>query len=77
MELKRVRCRLGEQERSAYDFKAIREEMSKVSPPHLDHATFVGSVTVKVSWSGLFTTKAVKAGDLILCEKAFAHYLLR
>ena len=76
MELKRVRCRLGEQERSAYDFKAIREEMSTVPPPHLDHATFVGPVTVKVSIGrgrGLFTTKAVKAGDLILCEKAFAH----
>ena len=76
MELKRVRCRLGEQERSAYDIKAIREEMSKVPPPHLDHATFVGPVTVKVSMGrgrGLYTTKAVKAGDLILCEKVFAH----
>jgi hypothetical protein len=58
MELKRVRCRLGEQERSAYDFKAIREEMSKVPPPHLDHATFVGPVTVKVSWSGFVYDKS-------------------
>ncbi|RAL63229.1 hypothetical protein DID88_004307 [Monilinia fructigena] len=38
--------------------------------------TFVGSVFVKPSpgrGQGLFTTKAVKAGELLLCEKAFAH----
>ncbi|KAN0087063.1 hypothetical protein V8E54_000751 [Elaphomyces granulatus] len=76
MELKRVRCRLGEQESGTYNFKTITDEMSKVPPPHLDHATFVGPVAVKASIGrgrGLFTTKAVKAGDLILCEKAFAH----
>ena len=76
MELERVRCRLEEQTNGIYDFKAIREKMSKDPPPHLDHATFIGPVTVKASMGrgrGLFTTKAVKAGDLILCEKAFAH----
>jgi hypothetical protein len=70
-----VRCRLGEQENGTYGFKAIYEEVSKLRPPHLDHATFIGPVTVKVSTGrgrGLFTTNAVKAGDLILCEKAFA-----
>jgi hypothetical protein len=76
MELERVRCRLGEQTNGIYDFKVIREKMSKDPPPYLDHATFIGPVTVKASMGrgrGLFTTKAVKAGDLILCEKAFAH----
>ncbi|KAN0077855.1 hypothetical protein V8E54_006159 [Elaphomyces granulatus] len=76
MELERVRCRLEEQKSGIYDFKAIQEKMSRDPPPRLDHATFIGPVTVKASMGrgrGLFTTKAVKAGDLILCEKAFAH----
>ena len=75
-ELTRVRCRLGEQKNGTYDFKAIYEEASKLRPPHLDHATFIGPVTIKASKGrgrGLFTTKTVKAGDLVLCEKAFAH----
>jgi hypothetical protein len=36
----------------------------------------LGPITVKKSKGrgrGLFTTKAAKAGDLMLCEKAFAH----
>lgn len=75
-ELTKVRCRLLEQKSGTYDFKAIYEEASRLRPPHLDHATFIGPVTVKASKGrgrGLFTTKAVKAGDLVLCEKAFAH----
>jgi hypothetical protein len=65
-----------EQQCGTYDFKTIYKEASKVRPPHLDHATFVGPVVVKVSSGcgrGLFTTKAVKAGELLLCEKAFAY----
>jgi hypothetical protein len=75
-ELARVRCRLAEQHSGTYDFKSIYEKVSKIRPPHLDHATFVGPVVVKPSKGrgrGLFTTKAVKAGELLLCEKAFAH----
>lgn len=53
------------------------DEAAKLRPPHLDHATFVGPVAVKKSGispggRGLFTTKAVSAGDLLLCEKAFS-----
>lgn len=75
-ELTRVECRLKEQKCGIYDFKAIYEQISKLRPPHLDYATFTGPVAVRASKGrgrGLFTTKAVKAGDLILCEKAFAH----
>lgn len=45
-------------------------------PPHLDYADYVGPVIVKPSpeeGEGLFTTKFIKAGDLIICEKAFSH----
>jgi len=76
VELTRVRGRLEEQQSGTYNFQAIYEQVSKLRPPHLDHATFIGPVTIKASKGrgrGLFTTKAVKAGDLILCEKAFAH----
>jgi len=76
VELTRVRCRLKEQQSGTYNFKAIYKQVSKLRPPNLDHATFIGPVTIKASKGrgrGLFTTKAVKAGDLILCEKAFAH----
>lgn len=53
-------------------------EAAKTRPPQLDHATYIGPVTIKASGispggRGLFTTKAVSAGDLLLCEKAFAH----
>ncbi|ESZ98258.1 hypothetical protein SBOR_1354 [Sclerotinia borealis F-4128] len=75
-ELKRVCCRLAEQQSGIYDFESIYKEISTTRPPHLDHATFVGSVVVKPSPGrglGMFTTKAVEAGELLLCEKAFAH----
>lgn len=45
-------------------------------PPDLDFATFVGPVVVKDCYNrkekGLFTNKAVKAGQLLFCEKALA-----
>jgi hypothetical protein len=58
------------------DFKSYYEEISSARPPHLDHATFSGPVIIKESpgrGRGLFTTRDVKVGELLLCEKAFAH----
>lgn len=72
----RAHNRVLEQQTGEYDFRALYEEVSTTRPPHLDHATYIGPVVVKSSegrGSGLLTTKAVKAGDLLLCEKAFAH----
>lgn len=74
--LGRVGCRLEEQKTGTYNFESILQEVSIIRPPHLDHATFVGPVVIKESAGrgrGLFTTEAVKAGQLVLCEKAFAH----
>ncbi|KAH8799851.1 TPR domain protein [Xylogone sp. PMI_703] len=68
--------RLVEQEKGKYKFKQMYSEAAKLRPPLLDHSTFVGPVSIQTAASkgrGLFTTKAVKAGDLLLCEKAFAH----
>jgi hypothetical protein len=75
-ELSRAIGRLVEQNAGMYKFVQLYTKATKLRPPHLDHATYVGPVSVKASGSrgrGLFTTKAVKAGDLLLCEKAFAH----
>lgn len=68
--------RVKEQERGLYDFARMQREASSQRPPHLDFATYIGPVEIGLSGSkgrGLFTTRAVKAGDLLLCEKAFAH----
>ena len=80
MGLQRVCRRVKEQESGMYDFGSIYKELSTTRPPHLDHATYVGPVVVKSSpdrGQGLFTTRAVKAGELLLCEKAFAHCYAR
>ncbi|RYP42447.1 hypothetical protein DL768_010328 [Monosporascus sp. mg162] len=75
-QLTRAVNRLAEQENGKYRFKQLYMEATKLRPPHLDHSTYVGPVSVRASGSrgrGLFTTEAVRAGDLLLCEKAFAH----
>ena len=59
-----------------YNFQQLQAEAKKLQPPHLDHATYVGPVEIRQTESkgrGLFVTKDVKAGDLLLCEKAFSH----
>lgn len=74
-ELVRTEHRLREREHGDYGFRAMYEAANK-TPPCLDQATFVGPVAVKASKGrgrGLLTTKAVAAGDLLICEKAFAY----
>jgi len=75
-ELLRATKRLQEQKSGTYIFKNFHMEAAKFRPPHLDHATYIGSVDIRqsgVRGQGLFTTEAIKAGDLLFCEKAFAH----
>ena len=58
-----------------YNFGRLQEEAKQLWPPHLDFATHTGPVEIRQTESmgrGLFVTKAVKAGDLLLCEKAFS-----
>ena len=74
--LDRAQSRSLEQKTGAYNFKQLQAKAKKLRPPHLDHATYVGAVEIRQTESkgcGLFVTKAVKAGDLLLCEKAFSH----
>ncbi|KAL9077334.1 MAG: hypothetical protein Q9157_003370 [Trypethelium eluteriae] len=74
--LARARSRFLEQKTGKYNFKYFQAKAKKLQPPHLDAASYIGPVEVKQTQSkgrGLFVTKAVKAGDLLLCEKAFSH----
>lgn len=74
-ELRRAINRVAEQENGHYQFEKMYTQATKLRPPYLDHATYVGPVLVKATafrGRGLFTTKEIKAGDLVLVEKAFA-----
>ena len=75
-DIERCEHRLREQA-GDFNFASVLDEaVNKQPSPHLDRATYIGSIEVRKCaieshGRGLFTTKAVKAGELLLCEKAF------
>ena len=74
-EFAQAQARLREQSCGEYEWK-IMYEATKMLPLSLDNATYLGSVEIKSTKGmgrGLFTTKRVEVGELLLCEKAFAH----
>uniref|UniRef100_A0A0C4E007 SET domain-containing protein n=2 Tax=Magnaporthiopsis poae (strain ATCC 64411 / 73-15) TaxID=644358 RepID=A0A0C4E007_MAGP6 len=74
-EIKRTQRRLREQKTGDFDFSQMLKQ-AKVTPPIIDCATFVGPVEIRDSpgrGRGLFATKKVKAGQLLVCEKAFGY----
>ncbi|KAH6645483.1 hypothetical protein BKA67DRAFT_585158 [Truncatella angustata] len=74
-EIRRVKQRLLEEETGSYDFASMYKQ-AEATPPLIDCATYVGPVAVRNSVGrgrGLFTTRAVKSGELLFCEKAFAY----
>ena len=73
--LARVQARVNEEKRGTYDFAKLTQ-LAKKSRSTVDAASFVGPVEVresKISGRGMFTTKSVKAGELLLCEKPLAY----
>ncbi|KAE8381346.1 hypothetical protein BDV26DRAFT_278907 [Aspergillus bertholletiae] len=75
-EFDRATARLEEGQSGEYPFGQLQREAIKRRPPLLDRATYIGPVSVRSAESrgrGLFTTEAVRAGDLLFCEKALAH----
>ncbi|KAF7588273.1 hypothetical protein BBP40_005927 [Aspergillus hancockii] len=75
-EFDRATARLAEGQSGEYPFRRLQREATKRRPPLLDRATYIGPVSVRPTESrgrGLFTTEAVRAGELLFCEKAFAH----
>jgi hypothetical protein len=74
--LQSVKARLHEQRTGRYNFKDMYEQAKAKTPPLVDCATFSNPVEIRDSprgGRGLFTTKFVSAGDLLLCEKAFSY----
>lgn len=76
-DIERCEVRIREQA-GEYDFASmLAEAVIKQPSPRLDRAGYVGPIEVRKCaieshGRGLFTTKAVRAGELLLCEKAFA-----
>lgn len=71
--LRRIVSRLEEQQTGEYNMKKIRAALAP-SRPGADAATFNGSTVVKDSpgrGRGLFATRAVPKGSIIMAEKAF------
>ena len=70
---KKIRFRLREQALGTYQFDQLRR--SADSSGNVDAASFLLKTEarpVPVDGVGLFATQDFKAGDIILCEKAFA-----
>ncbi|KAJ5327093.1 uncharacterized protein N7506_010195 [Penicillium brevicompactum] len=75
--IEQTEARIAEQEHGVYDFKVMQDKARPGMPiPTDQYASYQGPVVVKESnlrGRGMFTTKAVKAGELLLCEKAIAY----
>lgn len=74
-ELIRAKARLDEQQSGKYAFGHLYKQARR-TPPLLEFATYSLIVEVRKSpgrGRGLFTTRAVSAGEVLLCEKAFAY----
>ena len=71
--LRKTENRLREHLSSQYDFAQIRSQLSR-SRPRVDAATFTGDTAARSSplgGRGLFATRDISAGEIVLCEKAF------
>jgi tetratricopeptide (TPR) repeat protein len=71
--LKRIATRTREQESGSHDFTKMRVNLSKARS-RVDAATFTAKTEVKDSANmgrGLFATRNIAVGELIMCEKAF------
>lgn len=74
--LERAQSRSLEQKTGVYNFKQLQAKAKRLRPPNLDHATYIGPVEIRQTefkGRGLFVTKPVQAGDLLLCEKGFCR----
>ncbi|KAK4543021.1 hypothetical protein LTR36_006019 [Oleoguttula mirabilis] len=73
-EVKRIAARLSEMTSGSYDFAKMSKAASK-KHNRLDHASFIKQGAVREAGKhgrGLFATVDIKAGELILCDKAFS-----
>lgn len=73
--LKRTKKRLDEQQQGKYNIRGIEDRIA--TQPHVDVADYVVNTAIGMSapghGRGLFATRDLKAGDLIMAETAFCH----
>lgn len=63
-------------ENGQYPFARMKVEALNDQVPDLDRVTFMGPISIRTTdgrGHSLFTTASMKAGDLLLCEKAFTY----
>jgi tetratricopeptide (TPR) repeat protein len=73
-ELVRTEHRLREQQSGTYNFDDMIMNVKR-KQPRLDYADYARKVATRKSetgGNGLFATESINAGELVLCEKAFA-----
>jgi hypothetical protein len=73
-ELKRTRLRIQETDQGQFDLIAMAKSISKTGNYHVQQASYLSRTCIRqsdVGSRGLFATEAIKAGDMIFCEKAF------
>ena len=71
--LRRAQRRLQEQQTGEYDFRKMKAGLSKARP-RVEAASFIGNTIVKDSpgrGRGLFATRDIPTGEVIMCEKSF------
>lgn len=70
-----IKHRIAEMDTGQYRWSSMINQGPKLDWS-LDHATFTGPIEVRPAGDkghGLFATREIHAGDLLLCEKAFAY----
>jgi tetratricopeptide (TPR) repeat protein len=73
LQLKKIETRLREEKTGSCDLMKIRTTLSRTRP-RVDAATFTKNTEVKISSGkgrGLYATRDIAAGEIIMCEKAF------
>ena len=70
--MSKIKDRLQEQSRGRYDFEKMSASTTK-RRNRLDHASFFSNTEIRDAGShgrGLFATRNIETGDLVMCEKA-------
>lgn len=73
--IERAQARLQEQQTGQYDFRHMYKQ-AEATPPLIDCATYNMPVEIRDSprnGRGVFVTKKVLAGEMLVCEKAFGY----
>lgn len=74
----RAHARMQERHSGQYDFRSMYDQ-TEDTPPLVDCATYTGAVEIRDSpgkGRGMFTTRKVLAGELLIYEKAFGYACL-